>query len=73
MSKRTLSDDLITRLNELVCDMNSAEIESHIKNGTLSDWLLAWKMEMGVTSASLYDALKGYEDRLEGDGLSWRK
>ena len=66
MQKRTLSDELITKLNGLIGDVNSAEIKAHVEDGTLSDWLRAWKMQMGVVSASIFGALKGYEDRLAG-------
>ena len=52
-----MKDDNITRLNELIADLNSAEIMSHVEDGTLSEWLETLRMEFALVSVSLFARL----------------
>ena len=52
-----MKNDNITRLNELIADLNSAEIISHVEDGTLSEWLGRIKMEFSVVSVCLFTEL----------------
>ena len=56
-----MADENITRLNELIADLNTAEIISHVEDGTLSAWLDSIKMEFSVVSIKLYIDLCKYK------------
>ena len=60
-----MQDDLITKLNGLISDVNSSEILSHIEDDTLSDWLDAWKMEMAAVSMGLFTTINSRERELD--------
>jgi len=59
-----MQDDLITKLNNLIADINSEEIESHIDNNTLQDWLEAWRMEAAMVSMRLFVTIDAKEREL---------
>ena len=59
-----MQDDLITKLNNLIADINSEEIESHVNNNTLNDWLNAWKMEIAAVSMGLFIIINSKEQEL---------
>lgn len=52
-----MKDEDITRLNELISDLNTTEIMSHIADETLEKWLEILKMEFSMVSISLYTRL----------------
>lgn len=52
-----MKDEDITRLNELISDLNSTEIMSHVDDGTLEKWLEILKMEFSMVSISLFTRL----------------
>lgn len=61
-----MADENITRLNELIADLNTAEIISHVEDGTLSAWLDSVKMEFSVVSIKLYiDICKYKGDKID--------
>lgn len=49
-----MKDKDITRLNELISDLNVNEIMSHIDDGTLEKWLEVVKMEFSMISIALF-------------------
>ena len=57
-------DELITRLNNLIADVNPEEIMGHVENGTLDDWIQAWRMEAASCSFGLYVYGAAWEDRV---------
>ena len=59
-----MQDDLITKLNNLIADINSEEIELHVNNNTLNDWLNAWKMEIAAVSMGLFTIINSKEQEL---------
>ena len=52
-----MKDNDITRLNELIGDLNSNEIMSHVEDGTLSEWLDSLRMEFAMVSVTLFARL----------------
>ena len=52
-----MKNDNITRLNELISDLNSAEIMSHIEDGTLNEWLESLRLAFAVVLISLFTEL----------------
>ena len=52
-----MKDEDITRLNELISDLNTTEIMSHIADGTLEKWIEILKMEFSMVSISLFTRL----------------
>ena len=59
-----MQDELITKLNGLIADINSKEIESHIDNNTLQNWLEAWRMEAAMVSMRLFIEIDAKEREL---------
>ena len=57
-------DELITKLNNLIADVNSEEIMGHVENGTLDDWIQAWRMEVASCTIGLYAYGAAWEDRV---------
>lgn len=51
-------DETITKLNELIADINVNEIMAHIENDTLEDWIWSWKEEAGACSLELFMRLE---------------
>lgn len=56
-------DELITKLNELIADVNLEEIMGHVENGTLDDWIQAWRVEAASCSIGLYAYGAAWEDK----------
>ena len=53
-----MEDKTITKLNELIADINVNEIMAHVENDTLEDWLWAWKEEISGCSLELFIRLE---------------
>lgn len=47
-------DELITKLNGLIADINPKEIASQIENDSLNNWIQAWRLEAASCSFGLY-------------------
>lgn len=52
-----MKNDNITRLNELIADLNSIEIMSHVEDGTLKEWLESLRLEFAMVSICLFTEL----------------
>lgn len=49
-----MKNELITKLNELISDINPTTIQSHIDDGTLDNWIYDWRTEIGAVSFGLF-------------------
>ena len=47
-------DDLITKLNNQIAEIDTDNIEAHIKNGDLDSWLVGWRIEIAAISFALF-------------------
>ena len=44
----TDNEKWIEEIYNMIFDVNPAEIDSHIQNGTLKEWCLRWQQEMNM-------------------------
>lgn len=53
-----MEDKTISKLNELIADINVNEIMAHIENDTLEDWIWSWREEAAACSFELFVRLE---------------
>jgi len=53
-----MEDKTISKLNELIADINVNEIMAHIENDTLEDWIWTWREEISACSLELFVRLE---------------
>lgn len=58
-------DELITKLNNLIADINSKEIASQIENDSLNNWIQAWRVEAASCSFGLYTVGRTLSDKYQ--------